>query len=85
MNKRLEKLLERVPSWPSEAQEDAAAVLEDIEGRIVEPGEVSAEDQAKLTALRAMIDKSLAEGGDYSPEDIDAMIDEMAARSTKDR
>jgi len=85
MNKRLEELLERVPQWPEGAQQDAVAVLADIEGRIVQTGELSAEDQLKLTALREMIDKSIAEGGDYSPDDIDAMIDEMAARSAKAR
>jgi hypothetical protein len=81
MNKRLEKLLERVPQWPSGAQEDAASVLADIEGRIVGPGELSSEDQVKLKALREMIEKSIAEGGDYSDEDIGAMIDELAAKS----
>lgn len=85
MNKRLEDLLERVAGWPPDAQEEAASVLADIEGRIVEPGELSPEDQAKLKALREMIDKSIAGGGDYSPDDIDAMIDEMVARSTKAR
>jgi hypothetical protein len=39
----------------------------------------------KLKALREMVEKSIAEGGDYSPDDIDAMIDEMAARSAKAR
>ena len=42
-------------------------------------------DYGAGVALREMIDKSIAGGGDYSPDDIDAMIDEMAARSTKDR
>jgi hypothetical protein len=85
MNKRLEQILERVPEWPPEAQEDAAFALAEIEGRIVEPGELSPEDQVKLKALREMIQKSIAEGGDSSPDDIDAMIDEMAARSAKAR
>jgi polyhydroxyalkanoate synthesis regulator phasin len=85
MNKRLEELLKRVAGWPNGAQEEAASALADIEDRIVEPGEMSAEDQVKLKALREMIDKSIAEGGDYSPDDIDAMIDEMAARSAKAR
>lgn len=83
MNKRLEEILQRVADWPAGAQEDAASVLADIEERVVAPGELSAEDQVKLKALREMIDKSIAEGGDYSPDDIDAMIDEMAARSAK--
>ena len=83
MDKRLEELLERVAQWPPGAQEEAASVLAVIEERIVEPGELSAEDQVKLKALREMIDKSIAEGGDYSPDDIDAMIDEMVERSAK--
>jgi hypothetical protein len=76
MNKRLEQILERVSDWPPGAQEDAAFVLAEIEGRIVDSGELTPEDQTKLKALREMIEKSIAEGGDYSPDDIDAMIDE---------
>jgi hypothetical protein len=85
MNKRLEDILQRVAQWPAGAQEDAASVLADIEDRIVEPSRLSAEDQAKLKALREMIQNSIAQGGDYSPDDVDAMIDEMAARSAKAR
>jgi hypothetical protein len=81
MNKRLEELLERVAQWPPGAQEHAASVLADIEDRIVDPGELSAEDQLKLKALREMIDKSIAEGGDYSDDDIGDMIDELVAKS----
>jgi hypothetical protein len=76
MNKRLEDLLERVAGWPPDAQQEAASVLAAIEGRIVEPGDLSPENREKLKALREMIDKSIAGGGDYSPDDIDAMIDE---------
>jgi hypothetical protein len=43
---------------------------------ICDPHELSPEDEAKLSALREMIEKSIAEGGDYSPDDIDAMIEE---------
>jgi hypothetical protein len=86
MNKRLEQILERVPEWPPEAQEHAAFALAEIEGRIVDPAEFSQEDQSKLKALREMIEKSIAEGGDYSDADIEAMIDELAAKSPyKDR
>jgi hypothetical protein len=81
MNKRLEELLERVPQWPEGAQQDAVAVLADIEGRIVQTGELSAEDQLKLAALREMVQNSIAEGGDYSDADIGAMIDELVAKS----
>jgi hypothetical protein len=31
MNKRLEALIERVPTWPKEAQDEAARALEDVE------------------------------------------------------
>jgi hypothetical protein len=86
MNKRLEQILERVPDWPPEAQEDAAFMLAEIEGRIVDPGELSPEDQKKLKALREMIESAIAEGGDYSDADIEAMINELAAKSPyKDR
>jgi hypothetical protein len=81
VNKRLEELLERVARWPAGAQEHAATLLADIEDRIVEPSELSAEDAVKLKALREMIDKSIVEGGDYSDDDIDAMIDDLVAKS----
>jgi hypothetical protein len=81
MNKRLEELLERVTHWPTAAQEDAAAMLSDLEERIVEPGELSEADQIKLAALREMVQKSIAEGGDHSDEDVGAMIDELRAKS----
>lgn len=81
MNKRLEELLERVPSWPPDQQEDAVAALEGIEESIIDPDKLSPEDQQKLKALREMVEKSIAEGGDYSDEDIGAMIDELVAKS----
>ncbi|QJE73689.1 type II toxin-antitoxin system ParD family antitoxin [Aerophototrophica crusticola] len=37
------------------------------------------EREAKLQALRAEIDAAIAEGGEYSDEDISAMIEETAA------
>jgi hypothetical protein len=80
MNKRLEKLLERVPLARRRAG-GCRRHLADIEGRIVEPGELSAEDQMKLKALREMVENSVAEGGDYSDADIGAMIDELVAKS----
>jgi hypothetical protein len=81
MNKRLEELLERVASWPPDHQEDAVAALEGIEETIIDPEKLSPEDQQKLIALREMVGKSIAEGGDYSDEDIGAMIDELVAKS----
>ena len=77
MNKRLEELLERVAEWPPGAQEDAVATLEGIEASVNANKELSLEEQeAKLESLREMLRRSIARGGDYSPDDIDLMIDE---------
>jgi hypothetical protein len=82
MNKRLEELLEQVPHWPPGAQDRAVSALAGIEEAIVvDPEKLSPEDQQKLKALREMVEKSIAEGGDYSDEDIGTMIDEMVERS----
>jgi hypothetical protein len=85
MNKRLEEILQRVAQWPPGAQEDAAFVLADIEDRIVEPGELSAEDQAKLTALREMINKSIERGGSFTDEEIETSIDARLDAWERDR
>ena len=77
MNKRLEELLERVAQWPPGAQEDAVATLEGIEASVIANSGLTVEEQqAKLAALREMIHKSIERGGSYTPDDIDAMIDE---------
>jgi hypothetical protein len=77
MNKRLEELLERVAEWPPGAQEDAVATLEGIEASVNANKGLSLEEQeAKLESLREMLRQSIARGGDYSPDDIDLMIEE---------
>jgi uncharacterized membrane-anchored protein YjiN (DUF445 family) len=76
MNKRLEILLERIPTWPEEAQEDAVMVLSDIEEKIRILGSLSPEDQAKLAALRADIDRAYEQGGSYTDEEVGASIAE---------
>ena len=77
MNKRLEELLERVSTWPPGAQEDAIASLESVEATLnLNAGLSLAEQEAKLIALREMIHRSIERGGSYTPDDIDAMIDE---------
>ena len=82
MNKRLEKLLERLSTWPPGAQEDAVATLEGIEASVnANAGLTLKEQEAKLQALREMLQRSIAEGGDYSPDDIDAMINERFGES----
>ena len=57
MNKRLENLLDRIPTWPQEAQDEAATVLADIEEKVRILRSLSPEDQAKLAALREMINR----------------------------
>jgi len=74
MNKRLEEILQRVGDWPAGAQEDAASLLADIEERVAAPGELSAEDQVKLTALREMVNKSIERGGSFTDEQVEASI-----------
>jgi phytoene dehydrogenase-like protein len=75
MNKRLETLLERIPTWPEEAQEDAVMVLSDIEEKIRILRSLSPEDRAKLAALRADIDRAYEQGGSYTDEEIEASIE----------
>jgi len=77
MNKRLQELLERFASWPLDAQEEAIASLESIEVTVnLNAGLSPAQQEAKLVALREMIHRSIERGGSYTPDDIDAMIDE---------
>lgn len=77
MNKRLAELLERVSAWPPDAQEDAVATLEGIEAVVnANKGLTPEEQEAKLESLREMLRQSIARGGDYSPDDIDLMIEE---------
>ena len=77
MNKRLEELLERLATWPPDAQEEAIASLESIEATAnLNAGLSAAEQEAKLAALREMIHRSIERGGNYTPDDIDAMIEE---------
>ena len=59
MNKRLETLLQRIPTWPQEAQDDAVMALSDIEEKIRILRSLSPEDQAKLAALRADINRAI--------------------------
>ena len=75
MNKRLESLIERIPTWPEDAQEDAVTVLSDIEEKIRILRSLSPEDQAKLEALRKDIDYAYEQGGSYTDEEVEASIE----------
>jgi hypothetical protein len=82
MNKRLEELLKRVASWPPGAREDAIATLEGIEASVIANSGLTREEQeAKQASLRDMLRKSIEGGGDFSPDDIDAMIEERFGES----
>jgi hypothetical protein len=72
MTKTLERALAEVATLPEAAQEKIGQdLLHYLE---------------KLRSLRATIEDSIARGGNNTPEDIDDMIDELAAKSrTKGR
>jgi hypothetical protein len=75
MNKTLESLIDRVSSWPQEAQDEAALVLAAIEERHVGVRRsFTPEEEAKLAALRATIDRSIERGGSYTDEEVEASI-----------
>lgn len=74
MNKRLETLLDRVATWPQEAQDDAAMALADIEEKVRVLRSLTPEQRAKLEALRETINRSIEEGGSYTDEEVEAGI-----------
>ena len=85
MNKRLESLLERIPTWPEDAQEDAVTVLSDIEEKIRILRSLSPEDQAKLAALRADIDRAYEQGGSYTDEEIAEYIEQIHSDAEREK
>jgi len=85
MNKRLEALLERIPTWPQDAQEDAVMVLSDIEEKIRILRSLSPEDQAKLAALRADINSAIARGGSYTDEEIAEYIEQLHSDAEREK
>jgi hypothetical protein len=83
MNKRLEELLQRVALWPPGAQEDVIATIEGIEATLIaNSGLTPQEQEAKLAALRAMVRKSIDEGGSHTDEEVGAAIAEQIAKSS---
>jgi len=77
MNKRLQTLLDRIPTWPEEAQNDAVMVLSDIEEKIRILRSLTPQEQAKLKALRADIDQAIERGGSYTDEEVAAYIERV--------
>ena len=75
MNKKLESLIDRVPTWPQEAQDEAVRALAEIEVAYVLPRRpLTAEEEAKLADLRETINRSIERGGSYTDEEVEASI-----------
>lgn len=76
MNKTLESLMDRVWTWPEEAQDEAVRALTDIERAHVAPAPMSEQErEAKLAALRETINRSIERGGSFTDEEVGAYID----------
>ena len=79
MNKRLETLLDRIATWPQEAQDDAAMALADIEEKVRILQSLTLEERAKLEALRQTINRSIEQGGSYTDQEVAAYIEQVHA------
>ena len=79
MNKRLETLLDRIPTWPEEAQDWAAIALTEVEEKVRVLQSLTPEERAKLEALRETINRSIEEGGSYSGDEVAAYIEQVHA------
>jgi hypothetical protein len=74
MNKQLGELLARVLHWPEWAQAETLRVLENIEERVAWESNLSVEDRAKLSSLRQTIRDSIARGGSFTDEEVEASV-----------
>ena len=74
MNKHLETLLNRIATWPQEAQDDAAMALADIEEKVRVLRSLTPEQGVKLEALRETINRSIEMGGSYTDAEVEAGI-----------
>lgn len=75
MNKRVENLLDRIPTWPEEAQDWAAMALAEVEEKVRILQSLTPEERAKLDALRETVNRSIEEGGSYTDEEVEASIE----------
>jgi signal recognition particle GTPase len=85
MNKRLEALLDRIPTWPQEAQDDAVMALSDIEEKIRILRSLSPEDQAKLAALREDINSAIERGGSFTDEEVAEYIEQIHSDAEREK
>ena len=73
MNKTLATLVDRLPTWPAEAQDEAARALSAIERKHVGVSRPSEQQrEAKLAALRESINRAIERGGSYTDEEVAA-------------
>jgi signal recognition particle GTPase len=79
MNKRLETLIDRIPTWPQEAQDWAASALAEVEEKVRILQSLTPEERTKLEALRETINRSIEQGGSYSDEEVAAYIEQVHA------
>jgi signal recognition particle GTPase len=84
MNKRLETLLDRIPTWPQEAQDWAALALAEVEEKVRILQSLTPEDRAKLEALRDTIGRSIEKGGSYTDEEVAGYIEQLHADAERE-
>ena len=85
MNRKLEALIDRVPTWPQDAQEEAAQALAAIEEKhagLRRP--LTPEEEAKLADLRDTINRSIERGGSYTDEEVAAYLEQVHAKAERE-
>lgn len=84
MNRKLEALIDRVPTWPQDAQEEAAQALAAIEEKhagVRRP--LTPEEEAKLADLRDTINRSIERGGSYTDDEVAAYLEQVHAKAER--
>ena len=84
MNKRLETLLDRISTWPQEAQDWAVLALTEVEEKVRILQSLTSEERAKLAALRETINRSIERGGSYTDEEVAAHIEQVHAEAERE-
>ena len=84
MNKRLESLLDRIPTWSEEAQDWAALALGEVEEKVRILQSLTPDERARLAALRETINRSIEEGGSYTDEEVATYLEQMHADAERE-
>ena len=79
MKKRLETLIDRIPTWPQEAQDWAALALAEVEEKVRVLQSLTSEQRTKLEALREIINRSIEQGGSCTDQEVAAYIEQVHA------